>query len=411
MNSTMWTKTTPRIVVVITLISLALSAPSLSPVILIPGDLGNQLEAHLDKPSNPNSTCPTVTSSWYRLWLDVWQLREGRIGCWAENMKLVYKKTARTCSNVEGVFTRVPGWGDTSSMEYVDPSWSAWAIGDAGNYLHDMVEFLVKQGYTRGSNLRGAPYDFRFAPQSQGTYFHMLKSLIEESFFSNNDTPVTIISHSMGGLFAIHFFHQQSQAWLDQYVHHFIPLNTPWAGVILQLNTYASGFNMDISMIDPLVIRETQRSYETSVYLLPLPTTWPDQTKVLVSTPAKNYTVKDYPAFFNDIGFPQGWDMMLNILNLTPLRHPRVRTSCIYSLGVDTPVGYVYGAGFPDKQPMRILGDGDGTVSKESAEVCKNFLTEEEDSVMVVRSTDHGDILKHQDVFSFIASKIYINKP
>ena len=207
----MCSNTTPRIVVII-LISVTLSSSSLSPVILIPGNAGNQLEARLDKPSNPSSTCPTKTCSWYRLYLDLWQLRKDKIGCWAENMKLVYNKAAGTCSNVEGVFTRVPGWGDTSSMDYLDPSWSAWAAGDAGNYLHDMVEFLVKQGYTRGSNLRGAPYDFRFAPQSQGTFFQMLKLLIEESFLSNNEPPVTIISHSMGGLFAIHFFHQQSQA-------------------------------------------------------------------------------------------------------------------------------------------------------------------------------------------------------
>ena len=51
--------------------------------------------------------------------------------------KLVCKKTARTCSYVGHppyLFL------DTSSMEYVDLAWSAWVAGDAGNYLHDMVE-------------------------------------------------------------------------------------------------------------------------------------------------------------------------------------------------------------------------------------------------------------------------------
>eukprot|EP00091_Calanus_sinicus_P009411 TRINITY_DN22036_c0_g1_i1.p1 TRINITY_DN22036_c0_g1~~TRINITY_DN22036_c0_g1_i1.p1 ORF type:complete len:132 (-),score=30.15 TRINITY_DN22036_c0_g1_i1:111-449(-) len=111
----------------------------------------------------------------------------------------------------------------------------------------------------------------------------------------------------MGGLFGLHFLQQQSQAWLDQHIHRFIPLNTPWTGAVLQLNTYASGYNMDISLIDPLVIREEQRSYETGVYILPLPTTWPDKRRFLVSTPTKNYTVLDYPQFFTDIGFPEAW--------------------------------------------------------------------------------------------------------
>jgi len=389
------------IVFVLSVISLAVSSSPLSPIVLIPGDGGNQLDA-----LGAGTGCPTSTS-WSRLWLDIWQLRQGNLVCWANTIKLVYNKTSKTSSNVEGVSTRVPGWGDTSSMEYLDPSWSAWVLGDAGNYLHDLVEFLVKQGYTRGADLRGAPYDFRFAPQSQGQYFAKLKSLIEDLYHSNQATPVTIISHSMGGLFGLHFLQQQDQAWLDMFIHRFIPLATPWAGAAIQLNTYASGYNMDISLIDPLIIREEQRSYETGVYLLPLPTTWPDKTRVLVSTPARNYTVQDYPQFFTDIGFPDGLDMMRNVLNLTPLAHPRVPTSCVYSVGVDTPVGFVYGeGGFPDTQPQRILGDGDGTVSKESAELCRNFLTKRGDSVMVFRGPNHGGILKHQPAFSFIISQL-----
>jgi len=395
------------ILVVVIFTTVTLTSSRLSPVVLVPGDGGNQLEARLAKPSD-SSGCPT-SSSWYRMWLDVWQLRKGQLSCWAENIKLVYNKKSKVSSNVDGVFTRVPGWGETSSMEYLDPSWSAWVLGDAGNYLHDMTQYLVKLGYTRGSNLRGAPYDFRFAPQSQQNYFKMLKNLIEEMYRTNGDAPVTIISHSMGGLFSLHFLQQQSQTWLDRHIHRFIPLNTPWTGAALQLNTYASGYNMEISLIDPLVIREEQRSYETGVYILPLPTTWHDKNQVLVSTPTRNYTVQDYPQFFNDIGFPQGWDMMSSILNLTPLTHPRVRTSCVYSVGVDTPVGFIYGEGFPDEQPRRIMGDGDGTVTKESAETCRKFLTRDGDSVMVFKGLNHGAILKDQTVFSFIGSQIVIN--
>jgi len=381
-----------------------LTSSRLSPVVLVPGDGGNQLEARLAKPSD-STGCPTERS-WYRLWLDVWQLRKGQLSCWAENIKLLYNKTSKTSSNVEGVFTRVPGWGDTSSIEYLDPSWSAWALGDAGNYLHDMVQYLVKLGYTKGLDLRGAPYDFRFAPQSQQNYFKMLKSLIEEIFQSSGETPVTIISHSMGGLFSLYFLQMQSEAWLVKHIHRFIPINTPWMGAALQLNTYASGYNMDISLIDPLIIREEQRSYETGVYILPLPTTWKDKTQVLVSTPVRNYTVQDYPQFFKDIRFPDGMDMMNNIMNLTPLTHPGVRTSCVFSVGVDTPAGFVYGDGFPNEQPIRIMGDGDGTVTKESAQACRDFLTRDGDSVMVFRGLNHGAILKDPDVFSFLGSQL-----
>ena len=64
------------------------------------------------------------------------------------------------------------GWGNTDSVEYlgtvvinmflvsfiqyfsVDPSWSAWVIGDVGNYMSDLVKYFVKLGYVRGDTIR-----------------------------------------------------------------------------------------------------------------------------------------------------------------------------------------------------------------------------------------------------------------
>jgi len=36
------------------------------------------------------------------------------------------------------------------------------------------------------------------------------------------------------------------------------------------------------------------------------------------------------------------------------LEHPGVKTTCIYSVGVPTPVGLEYSDGFPDTQPTRL---------------------------------------------------------
>ena len=86
---------------------------------------------------------------------------------------------------------------------------------------------------------RAAPYDFRFAPHSQAEYFLRLRGLVEEMYSSAGNVSVTIISHSMGGLFGLYFLQQQPQAWLDTHVSTFIPLNTPYRGAVIQLNTYA----------------------------------------------------------------------------------------------------------------------------------------------------------------------------
>ena len=74
--------------------------------------------------------------------------------CWADTIKLVYNRETRSSSNVAGVETRVPGWGQTHSVEYLDPSWSAWLLGDVGNYLHHLVQYFVHLGYRRGDTIR-----------------------------------------------------------------------------------------------------------------------------------------------------------------------------------------------------------------------------------------------------------------
>ena len=209
--------------------SVTIILTRLSPILLLPGDGGNRLEARK----------VGGDGTWSRLWLDVWQLRSSRVRDWADTIKLVYNRDTRTSSNVPGVVTRVPGWGQTDSVEYLDPSWSAWLLGDVGNYMHTLVQYFVQLGYRRGDTIRAAPYDFRLAPHSQPDYFRRLKVLVEEMFRSSGSVPVTIISHSMGGLFGLYFLQQQSPQWLSRHVNLFIPLNTPWRGAVIQLNTYA----------------------------------------------------------------------------------------------------------------------------------------------------------------------------
>ena len=99
---------------------------------------------------------------------------------------------------------------------------------------------------------------------------------------------------------------------------------------------------MGIESISPLVIREEQRSYETGVYILPLPTTWKHSEEVLVQTPARNYTVGNYAQFFEDIGFSEGLEMMENIVDYVNLTSPGVRTVCVFTLGIQTPVKLIY---------------------------------------------------------------------
>jgi len=203
----------------------AASSSRYSPIILIPGDGGNQLEARQnpsagecigDEGCRLSESCRTTSGDsigdWFRLWLDVWQLRSSQLGCWADTIRLVYDRDTRQSHNVAGVETRVQGWGNTDSVEYLDPSWSAWVIGDVGNYMSDLVKYFVKLGYVRGETIRAAPYDFRFGPQSQQQYFNQLRELIEDTYQRSGSLRVSLVTHSMGGLFGLYFFRRNHKS-------------------------------------------------------------------------------------------------------------------------------------------------------------------------------------------------------
>lgn len=68
--------------------------------------------------------------------------------------------------NTPGVTTRNPDFGNTSSIEWLDPS-----VHGPGIYFYPLVADLVNLGYVRGSSLRAAPYDFRYHPGKLSVVF------------------------------------------------------------------------------------------------------------------------------------------------------------------------------------------------------------------------------------------------
>ena len=93
------------------------------------------------------------------MWLNLADLVPYVIDCWVDNIRLVYDNVTRKTSNSPGVDIRVPGFGNTSTIEYVDPSRVSFT-----GYYNILVNALIGFGYERGKNLKGAPYDFRKAP-------------------------------------------------------------------------------------------------------------------------------------------------------------------------------------------------------------------------------------------------------
>lgn len=74
-----------------------------------------------------------------------------------------------------------------------------------------------------------------------GEYFVRLKALVEETYRINDNQPVIILAHSMGGPMSLHFLHSQSQSWKDQHIRALVALSGAWGGSVKALKVFAVG--------------------------------------------------------------------------------------------------------------------------------------------------------------------------
>ncbi|GMI34549.1 hypothetical protein TrCOL_g1274 [Triparma columacea] len=380
-------------IIMASIVSLAVAQQS--PVLIIPGTGGNRLEARLDKSEVPHFYC-SKKADWYDLWLDVKQLLPGAIDCWCENIKLLYDAETSTFSNNKGVETRVPCYGDVCGIEYLDPSLK---IGDSA-YFHDIIQAFADKGYVRGENIVSAPYDFRYSAHSNKDDYVNATMTLAEDLYEKTGQKVLWVSHSMGGLWSHYILSKADQAWKDKYIEAWVPVAPAYGGTANEMKLFASGNNEGIPGVSGKTVREEQRSYESNFWLLPSLYLW-DENEVLVTTPSRSYTSKDFADFFVDIGFPDGKQIYEAMKNeVYGLEDPGLPTFVRYGVGQETPASYEYTkAGDWDNGLKQTNEDGDGTVNRRSLEAGLAMKWENADH-KAFDGEDHTSVLKNKDLIA-----------
>ncbi|XP_072751668.1 lysosomal phospholipase A and acyltransferase [Anoplolepis gracilipes] len=378
-----------------------------SPVILVPGDGGSQIEAKINKTSVVHYICEKVSNDYFSLWLNMELLVPVVIDCFIDNLKLNYDNVTRTTSNQPGVDIRVPGWGNPFVVEYIDPSKAS-----PGSYFSDIGNMLVNDmGYVRNSSLLGAPYDFRKGPNESEEFFAKLKTLVEETYAKNNNTPVTLLAHSMGGPMTLIMLQRQSQKWKDKYINTFITLSAVWAGSVKAIKVFAIGDDLGAYFLRESVLRNEQITSPSLGWLLPSKLFW-KETEILIQSDLKNYTLNNLQQYFIDIGVPNAWEFRKdNEKYQLDFTAPGVEVHCLYGNKVQTVEKLYYKPGTAiDGYPQLVFGDGDGTVNIRSLEACVHWQKSQKQKIYYqgFSKVDHTNILKNHDILAYIKTVLKV---
>ncbi|CAA0843357.1 Protein PHLOEM PROTEIN 2-LIKE A10 [Striga hermonthica] len=324
------------------------AAADLYPLILIPGSGGNQLEARLTEKYKPSSLLCNRwyplnkdPDGWFRLWFDPTVLLRPFTKCFSQRVMVYYDPDEDDYHNAPGVETRVLRFGSTDSLLYLDPN-----LKRITSYMEPLVRSLEQIGYSSGKNLFGAPYDFRYAPAAVGhpsrvasRFLSDLKSLIETASASNAGRPVILLSHSMGGPYALHLLDQSPLPWVQKFVKHLVTLSAPWGGTVEEMSTFASGNTLGVPLVDPLLVRDEQRSAPSNLWLLPSPAVFDPSKPLVVGPTGSSYTSGSIARFLDDIGFGEGVGPYKTRVRplVERVPEPRVPTTCVVGSGVETP--------------------------------------------------------------------------
>jgi lysophospholipase-3 len=120
---------------------------------------------------------------------------------------------AERFSDQPGVEVAIKDFGKTGSAPFYEPIYAA----------------LEAAGYVRDQDIRVAGYDSRHTPDQDG-FLARTAALIEETYHANGGTPVHLVGHSNGPLYAQYLLTHTSQSWKDKYIHGFTPLAGNWPG-------------------------------------------------------------------------------------------------------------------------------------------------------------------------------------
>ena len=186
----------------------------------------------------------------------------------------------------------------------------------------------------------------------------------------------------------------------------------PFGGSILEALVFASGFvdKRLEGIVKPFEVRGVQRSFTSNLVMLPSTLSWNDDYVIARTHNEKTFKLTDMWRYLDQVGFPEGTEMIDHVVNTTALMmtRPEIPIFCFYGNKPNSTVReMIFGnEQLVDQTPEIKYGSGDESVNLESLALCEMFKSSQNESVTVevLPNVGHLDILENKDLFSALKS-------
>ncbi len=272
------------------------------------------------------------------------------------------KPISRRFANPRGVDVLVKSFGRTESAPFYEP----------------LYQFLEAHGYRRNQDIRVAGYDSRLTPDVDD-FLPRTIALIESTYYANHETPVHLVGHSNGPLYAQYLLTHTSQAWKDKFIHGFTPFAGNWPGQGLFYAVNFTGFNVlgftfPENTANALSSARMYQSHPSTYMSSSDPDIFRDQEIVVDDLRSgRLYTPRDFKKLFRDAGLPVAGELARAYVGFVkfdkPSAFPNVDVYAEKGSGIDTSVGLklqglTTGQVFPFKD-LSLYINRDGDVNQE----------------------------------------------
>lgn len=241
-------------------------------------------------------------------------------------------------------------------------------------------------------------------------YFDALYQLIEDTYTTNNNTPVSIVVHSMGGPITVYFLaHIAKPDWKASRIKQFISLSGAFGGSVRAIKGLVAGDSF-MDLIKPQILQKAQRTFPSQLWLLPYPKLW-DSQEIIFSQPKRNYTAHDFKSLFVDMNYTDGLRILTEVQNLTSdFPAPNVVHYCFYGNNVST-ISSITQNTFPDGEIQVKNGNGDGTANIRSLKSCSLWSGKQKQPVILkgFDGVEHIEMVMNQEVIKSVEELVITN--